>query len=140
MTSTPLFEIQAQTGMKAALDHAVRVAPSWANAAYDFLCEFAAYNAEFISEDVSDQTKGMASFRQPPSDRAWGVVYRRAAKAGIIAMSDRTGKSRRRHGSVCPLWKSLVYRYATPSAPTPSPSLAYREIEIPIHAEYPACS
>lgn len=112
MTSTPLFEVEARVGMTAALDHAIRVKPSWADTAFDFLKDFASYNREFISEDVSDRTKDVPGFPQPPTDRAWGSIYRRAVKAGIIVMSERPGRSRRRHGSVCPTWTSLVYRYA----------------------------
>jgi hypothetical protein len=56
---------------------------------------------------------------QPPTDRAWGPVYRRALKMGVIER-DGTGVSLRRHASICPRWKSRVFTgISTP--PTPHP-------------------
>jgi hypothetical protein len=75
--------------------------------AYDFLVEFAKVNERFISEDVSDASREM-NLPQPPTDRAWGTIYRKAAKSEIIAQIG-TGRSRRRHASICPMWGSLVF-------------------------------
>lgn len=97
-------------GMARAGDHAERVTPQWLDTAYAFLLNFATTHQTFISEDVSDASKvwGMV---QPPTDRAWGSVYVRAVKAGII-VQDGAGRSRRRHASICPMWRSLVFRSA----------------------------
>ena len=96
------------TGMAVALDHAEVTTPDWADMAYAFLVEFAQQHPTFISEDVSGASK-VAGFPQPPTDRAWGAVYLRASKAGVI-VQDGTGRSARRHASICPKWRSLVYR------------------------------
>ena len=97
-------------GMQRALDHAEGDSPGWSDVAFLFLKQFAATHERFISEDVSDASKewGMV---QPPTDRAWGQIYRRAIKEGVIKQ-DGAGRSRRRHASICPMWLSLIYRGA----------------------------
>lgn len=94
-------------GMAQAIDHAERIEPTWGEQAYDFLQDFARKHAHFISEDVSDATRLDPAFPQPPTDRAWGSVYRRAARDGLIFV-DGMGRSRRRHCSVCPRWRSVL--------------------------------
>lgn len=96
-------------GMQQAIDHADRQMAGWSEHAYQFLVEFARYTPSFISEDVSDASKAVSSFPQPPTDRAWGSVYRRACHDGVIAQ-DGSGRSRRRHASICPRWRSLIFR------------------------------
>lgn len=94
-------------GMQQAIQHAEELHPKWGDQAYDFLCEFAKRHASFISEDVSDATKLDPAFPQPPTDRAWGSIYRRAAKDRLI-VQDGLGRSRRRHASICPRWRSCI--------------------------------
>lgn len=104
---TTIFELceqEARAGMARAMNHAESESPGWAETAYAFLREFAARATDgFISEDVSDASK-RAGMAQPPTDRAWGAVYRRALAAGVI-VRDGSGRSRRRHGSICPKWR-----------------------------------
>jgi hypothetical protein len=95
-------------GMRRAVEHADRTDENWSGKAYDFLVEFAKVNEQFISEDVSDASKEMG-LPQPPTDRAWGTVYRKAAKNEVITQVG-TGRSRRRHASICPMWGSLVFK------------------------------
>lgn len=95
-------------GMQQSLDHAQAVNPLWGEIAYLFLLRFARCNASFISEDVSDAANASLTFPAPPTDRAWGSVYRRAIKEGLI-VQDGAGRSRRRHASICPRWRSLGY-------------------------------
>lgn len=94
-------------GMERAIDHADRAHDGWREEAYQFLVEFAQRRSHFISEDVSSASK-LSGLAQPPTDRAWGSIYRRAVKSGII-IQDGTGRSARRHASICPRWKSLVW-------------------------------
>ena len=98
---------QADAGMKQAAEHANDVHAGWTDEAYSFLLSFARTHETFISEDVSGASKNSA-LPQSPTDRAWGRVYRRAAAAGII-VKDGTGISLRRHGSVCPRWRSKIW-------------------------------
>lgn len=98
---------RADDGMERSMAHAEAACDKWGDLAYSFLESFCRRQRLFISEDVSDASKrwGMV---QPPTDRAWGQVYKRAQKAGLIEM-DGTGRSRRRHASLCPRWRSRVF-------------------------------
>lgn len=95
-------------GMRRAANHADRTIPAWTDSAYSFLLAFARSHELFISEDVSNASK-VQGFPQPPTDRAWGAVYRRAVKAGVI-IQDGFGRSVRRHASICPRWRSQIHR------------------------------
>ena len=99
---------QRDAGMQQATNHADEVNEDWSEQAYDFLIAFAQRNHTFQSEDVSDASKRVSNFPQPPTDRAWGSVYTRAARAGVIEQYG-MARSRRRHASVCILWLSLVF-------------------------------
>lgn len=101
---------QREIGMACAMEHAERVSPGWKDLAYQFLLDFARNHPSFISEDVSDASKA-AGMEQPPTDRAWGSLYVKAAKSGVIVQSG-TGRSRRRHNSLCPRWQSRVCELA----------------------------
>jgi hypothetical protein len=92
-------------GMQLALEHAESESEDWGEVAYAFLLRFVMFHAyPFISEDVSDSSKEDPTFPQPPTDRAWGAIYRRAVKNGLIHQVG-AGRSRRRHASICPLWR-----------------------------------
>jgi hypothetical protein len=110
----------SQRGMSRAAD-ALRAADNkiegWSEMAYDFLCQFARRRAEqnltFISEDVSKASKevgprGQPYVPAPDTDRAWGGIYRRAQREGVIEKTvEKFGRSARRHGSVCIVWRGL---------------------------------
>lgn len=99
-------EAQRDVGMLRAARHAEETNLHWNDRAYAFLVEFAKRNESFISEDVSDASKKVG-FPQPPTDRAWGSIYRKALKSDVIIQVG-SGRSRRRHASICPRWGSLV--------------------------------
>ena len=98
----------AAEGMRQAADHANKERHGWTADAYIFLLAFAERNTLFISEDVSSASKALG-FPQPPTDRAWGAVYRKAIRDGVITQEG-TGRSSRRHASICPRWRSQIYR------------------------------
>lgn len=100
---------QRDAGMQCALDHAADLCFDWPERAYAFLLDFAKYNATFQSEDVSDASKQVRGFVQPPTDRAWGAIYTKAVRNGVIEHHG-VARSRRRHASICILWRSLVFR------------------------------
>lgn len=95
-----------EAGMSIAADNADAHVLGWTDRAFEFLRNFAKTHDTFISEDVSDASKE-AGFPQPPTDRAWGSVYKRAQKESIILQVG-AGRSRRRHASICPRWGSLI--------------------------------
>jgi hypothetical protein len=94
--------------MAQALAHAERENVRWGDLAYMYLLIHCQRHATFISEDVSDASREYGLV-QPPTDRAWGAVYIRAQRNGLIRMIG-AGKSRRRHASICPLWASTIYK------------------------------
>lgn len=71
-----------------AADHAEDVNPNWGDTAYEALRIFAAgkrsSGATFTSEDVRSSIAA-AAVPAPPHLRAWGSVFQRAARAGLIA-------------------------------------------------------
>lgn len=75
-------------GIQQAAEHAEEVHPDWNNLAYEALRVFAAgkrgTSATFTSEDVRGSIAA-AFVPQPPHLRAWGAVFQRAARAGLIA-------------------------------------------------------
>lgn len=92
-------------GIHRAIEHANADGSGWSDLAYAFLRLFLRTHRFFISEDVSDASK-LAGMTQPPTDRAWGAIYVRAAREKLI-VQDGTGRSRRRHSSICPRWRTL---------------------------------
>lgn len=98
---------QRDTGMVKALSSAESEAPAWPKDAYAFLVAYARQTLTFISEDVSAASKLDTTFTQPPTDRAWGHIYRKAVQNGVI-VQDGSGRSTRRHASICPRWRSLI--------------------------------
>jgi hypothetical protein len=99
-------ELERDRGMVSAALHAAETHERWNDRAYAFLVEYARKHQSFISEDVSDASID-AGFPQPPTLRAWGVVYVKAIKNDVIIQTG-AGRSRRRHASICPRWGSLV--------------------------------
>ena len=95
-------------GMRRAAGHAVDQCIDWPDRAYSFLLAFAARHETFQSEDVSDASKRDSNFPQPPTDRAWGSLYVKAQNAGVIEPCG-MARSRRRHASVCILWRSTIF-------------------------------
>lgn len=98
---------RAEDGMERALAHAEQECNRWGELAYRFLEVHCRRHQSFISEDVSEASRKYGLI-QPTTDKAWGAVYKRAQAAGIIVM-DGTGRSTRRHGTLCPKWRSLIY-------------------------------
>ncbi len=100
-------KVLADLGMKRAAQSAERMNPGWTDEAFEFLKKYARSHELFISEDVSDMSRE-EGMRQPSTDRAWGSIYTRAQKENII-IQDGSGRSRRRHNSICPRWRSLIF-------------------------------
>lgn len=80
----------------------------WKHGAYTFLCQYAREHDVFSGENVSDAhiAEGLP---QPTNLRAWGGLYQRAQREGVIEWLDNNGKSWRRC-SPCPRYRSLVFQ------------------------------
>ena len=92
-------------GIRTAIEHADDVTPRWSDKAFELLCEHAQRHAEFTSEDVRFAAKD--SIPAPPDGRAWGGVFQRAARAGIIARAGYVqARDPKVHCNVVTLWRA----------------------------------
>ena len=105
------FEIarrQAEEGMGRALDRAEREIPSWADLALDYLKRYAQQHHEFPGFFVTMQSETDPNFPKPTNERAWGGIWRKAARLKIVTDTGRTMPHPRRHGCKAIIWKSLL--------------------------------
>jgi hypothetical protein len=80
----------------------------WKTQALQCVEKLARVHKEFVSYDVFLATKQVSSSTHDL--RAIGGLIREAARRGWIAQSGRYAKNKNRHGSPCPIWKSLLYQ------------------------------
>lgn len=73
-------------GMQKAKDSADNRTPSWSDRAYVILQEFIQIRRDkFMAEELRKFAYEQAGLPNPPSERAWGTVMRRACFAELIA-------------------------------------------------------
>ena len=94
-------------GMTQALQRAERVDDEWPELAYEFLVGYARTHAQFISEEATAEADRLG-YGSPADGRAWGAIFKRAARDEVIQRIG-YGISQRRHLSPTPLWRSLVF-------------------------------
>jgi hypothetical protein len=71
-------------GMAQAIGHAESVDPNWPESAHQALIRFiGSHRGEFMAEQVREFA-AKTGLSQPPHLRAWGSVFLRAARAGLI--------------------------------------------------------
>lgn len=100
-------------GIQAAVDHADAVTPKWSEVAYDYLIGYAYGSPDFTSEDVREAAYRSGSVEQPPSERAWGGVFMRAARNGIVQRAGYdTARDPKVHCNVVTRWRSLLWQGA----------------------------
>lgn len=94
-------------GIARAVDHADAVAPKWSDRAYDFLLAHARVTAQFTSYEFRQAMRLMGK-PMPPTDKAFGGVFQKAARDGVI---EKAGYAQHpeRHCSPTPIWRSRVY-------------------------------
>ena len=98
---------ERDSGMEQAVQHAECVDDAWPDVAYSFLVRYAWSHEQFISEECTAEADRLG-YGSPADPRAWGAIFQRAARNGIIRRNG-YGTSHRRHLSPTPLWQSLVY-------------------------------
>jgi hypothetical protein len=97
----------AKAGMQQAEDHANAVEPSWTEQAYKFLEFHCKTNSQFMAEDVRAAADGVVP--KAPTPRAWGGIFARAAKAGLIKrLGYKNVKNIKAHNTPATLWGSSL--------------------------------
>lgn len=100
---------QRDRGMGQAELGAVNACEDWPDLALSYLRLYATQHPDrFTAEDVLEAADKWG-LMVPPNDRAWGPVFLRAAKQGLIR-KDGTGVCRKRHLSICVAWRSVICR------------------------------
>lgn len=93
------------TGMQQAAMHAEIVSEGWSHRAFSALILFAMMQqGGFTSYDFRMAVK--ETLDAPPTDKAFGPVFSRAAKAGIIRKTGYT-QHPERHCSPTPVWEAF---------------------------------
>ena len=102
----PLSEARAagERGMTLALDKAMREHLEWKTHAYEFLKSYAAREPIFAAFMVVASSKLDKTFPQPSNERAWGAIFQRALRDGVITKTGRTMPHPKRHA--CP---AIIY-------------------------------
>jgi hypothetical protein len=101
---------ERDAGMEAAAAGAEAQCEGWGDLALEWLRKYALEHASFISEEATDAAR-LWGLVEPSNSKAWGPVFKKAAKEGIIKR-DGYGNSTRRHCSPTPRWRSQTYREA----------------------------
>jgi len=90
-------------GIEKAVTHADNVYDEWSTEAYAFLYEFTRSNNEFTAEDVRNASVNIVP--EPPDNRAWGSIFKRAIKSNLIKRKDfTTAKNPTSHCATVALW------------------------------------
>ena len=108
--SSPEARAARDRGMAMAADHAERVTPGWGEEAYsvllDFLTKPPACTDAFTSEHVREHGAALA-LAEPPHRRAWGPIFQRAAKAGMIEKAGfTTARAANVHCAIITVWRA----------------------------------
>lgn len=98
---------ERDAGMLQAINHAEDVDQEWPDVAYAFLCRYAAAHEHFEGWQVTQEAQRLG-YGSPTTDRAWGSLYVKAQKEGVIAESG-SGRNPYRHNSICIRYRSLLF-------------------------------
>ena len=102
MTGTELRD----EGMAAAVAHANQESPNWIDVAFAYLRGYALIHKEFMAEEVRAASHGLVP--EPPSKRAWGAVFMRAAKENILKRKGfRNVTNPKAHSTPATLWEVI---------------------------------
>lgn len=99
-TGEILRDIGIEQSMTSAETHCER----WTHHAYKFLLSYIKSNSEFMAEDVRMASKGFVEI--PPSNRAWGGIFVKAVKSGLIKRKGfRNVTNAKAHCTPATLWE-----------------------------------
>lgn len=113
MQSALDFDARAQrdAGIRKAVEHAEDVTPGWSDRAYHVMrCFVDGQNltgaGEFTGEDLRAYADRLG-LPQPPHLRAWGAIFQRAAKSGLIVKTGfTTARAPHVHQSILATWRA----------------------------------
>lgn len=103
-----LARSDGELGMQRALERAERDHERWGEIAFEFLRRYAKAHAEFPGFFVTMASDADPSFPQPENERAWGGIWKKAVRAGVVRDSGRTMPHPKRHGCKAIVWVSLL--------------------------------
>lgn len=96
-------------GMERAEEHANETHESWSHKAHDFLIKYARRSRTFLAEEVRNEAEETGAVPVPPSKRAWGGIFLKAASVGIIRKNGMKPVSNpKAHCAYATEWKSLI--------------------------------
>lgn len=98
-----------QAGIEGALactQKADAIIAGWSDSAYAAICWYARLNpgVPWTAEDCTEWAQGLGGVPAPHDERAWGSIFTRAARAGVIVRSDLFYKRRKGHGTEARKW------------------------------------
>ena len=94
-------------GIKQAIDNADDTHERWSEKAYKFLTNWIKTQYEFMTEDV--RLASEKEIPKPPSNRAWGGIVVRAARAGLInKVGFSNVKNPKAHKTPASIWRVNV--------------------------------
>lgn len=103
-------EILRDWGMQKAIDHALRVEPTWADNAWNLLLDYAKKRHHFQAESIRAYAR-LHNFPEPPDARAWGVIIREGVKQGILQPTHYAPTiEKASHCRPMMVWKSTLYQ------------------------------
>lgn len=106
MTTLESARQERDQKMQQALDHAEAETRAWGELALAYLRWYAERHDRFPGWFVT-QTAGL-SVPTPPTPKAWGAIFTKAARDGLIRKDGYT-QDPNRHANPCPIWASNVY-------------------------------
>lgn len=95
--------------MQQALDHAESETARWGDRALAYLRRYAERHDRFPGWFVTKAADLTGAVPTPPTPKAWGAIFTKAARVGWIVKNGYT-QDPHRHANPCPVWKSLIWR------------------------------
>ncbi len=91
-------------GISQSMENADKQNEKWTFYAYQFLLDYIKLNKEFMAEDVRVASEGIVQV--PPSNRAWGGIFVKAVKSGLIKRKGFMNvKNAKAHCTPATLWE-----------------------------------
>lgn len=98
-----------EAGMAKAERHVQHVDPAWLLKAFEAFKDYARKHRKFTVEQLRKHLQ-REHFPDPPTQRCWGIVSRRAADAGLVEHAGWTqAEDPKVHQNVIRVWRSCIW-------------------------------